>query len=447
MNSRRKFLQYAALIAASRALGIGPMEALRAHAQTLSSSYKALVCIYLLGGNDANNMIVPYDATGYARYAGVRGTLALPQSSLLQLAPSPLFALHGSMPELQTLYNNGNLAIVCNTGPLVKAMTRDAYLAGSASIPANLFSHYDQKTEWQNASLDVLTGTGWAGRIADTINSTYNQSATVPMLMSMNGLTSFINSSNSDQMSIIPQNITSSSCLESSSSICDSREALAKQILSISSSNTLVSVENTMTTKSYSTLSSLSSAISSVTAPSTAFPATSIGNQLKQILQIIQASSLLGVQRQIFFASFGDFDTHINQLSRQAVLLTQLSQAMNAFYSALSAIQAQNKVVTFTMSEFARTFQPNTAGGCDHGWGGHELVMGGAVQGGKMYGTYPTLVLGASDDCGTNGRWIPTTSVSQYAATLASWFGLSDSQIAAVFPYLSSFSTTNLGFV
>ena len=194
-------------------------------------------------------------------------------------------------------------------------------------------------------------------------------------------------------------------------------------------------------------MSVLASATKSITAPSVTFPSTAIGNQMKQILQIIQASSTIGAQRQIFYASFGDFDTHGTQLTRQATLLQQLSQALNAFYTALGQLGAQNDVVLYTMSDFARTLQGNTDGGSDHGWGNHHLVLGGSVKGGQMYGTFPNLLLGGPDDCGSNGRWIPTTAISQYGATLAQWFGVPSSQLATVFPYISSYSKTNLGFV
>src|SRR5262249_38551249 len=179
----------------------------------------------------------------------------------------------------------------------------------------------------------------------------------------------------------------------------------------------------------------------------TQFPNTSLGNQLKQVAQIIQVRNTLGLKRQIFFVSLGGFDTHGGQLPIQDALLLQLSQALNAFYLSTVEMGVDSQVTTFTESDFARTFQPNTNGGTDHAWGNHYFVIGGAVKGGDMYGIFPTLDLGISDDAGSNGRWIPTTSLDQYGATLAAWFGVSATDMATVFPTLANFATKNIGFI
>lgn len=445
-NSRRNFLKYASLLAAGKAMGFDPLSTMRVLAQSPSSSYKALVCVFLYGGNDGNNMVVPYDATGYASYAAARGAIALSQSSLLPLTPTPNFALHPSMPELQSLYNSGNLAIVSNVGSLVSPITRAQYLASTANAPVKLFSHFDQQQVWQNGTADTVTGTGWGGRISDLLTTQYNSGASAPMIICVDGITSFGVGATTSQVSVIPQNINTGICSEGDS-VCTGQAALATQLTALSSSNSLVAADNNLTANAYKYMSVLASATKSITAPSVTFPSTAIGNQMKQILQIIQASSTIGAQRQIFYASFGDFDTHGTQLTRQATLLQQLSQALNAFYTALGQLGAQNDVVLYTMSDFARTLQGNTDGGSDHGWGNHHLVLGGSVKGGQMYGTFPNLLLGGPDDCGSNGRWIPTTAISQYGATLAQWFGVPSSQLATVFPYISSYSKTNLGFV
>ena len=205
--------------------------------------------------------------------------------------------------------------------------------------------------------------------------------------------------------------------------------------------------DNSITSNAYSYAKTLSDAAQSANPLQTVFPATGLAAQLKQIAQIIQIRAALGVSRQIFFAGVGNFDTHQNQIALQGGLLAQMSPALAAFYAATQELGVPNNVTSFTMSDFSRTFQPNSNTGSDHAWGAHHIVMGGAVKGGQMYGTFPSLKLSGPDDSGSNGRWVPTTASVQYAATLASWFGVSAAQMPSVFPNIGNFTTTNLGFV
>ncbi|MDP9050238.1 MAG: DUF1501 domain-containing protein [Acidobacteriota bacterium] len=447
---RRTFIKYASLAAAGNAAALRPFGALNALAQT-TTDYKALVCIFLFGGNDANNTLVPFDTTGYANYANIRGPIALPQTgaagtALLQLSNLPNFSLNPNLPEIASLFQTNNVALVANVGTLVAPTTKAQYQSG-ATVPTNLFSHSDQQLEWQNASKSGATQTGWAGRIADQLASKYNLTGQVPMITSVAGDTLFCNGNASTPVSVSPGNLGGSQCSEGTTE-CNAQQATAQALLSFDSGLTLVQADNNITNNAYSYAKTLTAATQSVTPLLTPFPAANgLATQLKQIAQIIQVRAALGVNRQIFFCGVGNFDTHSNQLVLQNGLLAQMSAAMNAFYAATVEMGVQNSVTSFTMSDFSRTFQPNSNTGTDHAWGSHHIVMGGAVKGGQLYGKFPTLTLNGPDDSGTNGRWVPSTGSAQYAATLASWFGVSAAQMPLVFPNIASFPTSNLGFV
>ena len=443
--NRRSFIRYASLAAAGNALGLTPFGALNALAQG-TTDYKALVCVFLYGGNDANNTIIPFDTAGYTNYAAVRGPLVLPQNTLLPLTPLPNFALNPNLPDVQSLFNNGTAAIVANVGTLVEPTTRAQYLAGQ-TVPINLFSHADQQLEWQNAAQSSAMPTGWAGRIADALATNYNASASIPMITSVAGDTLFCNGVSSTPVSVSPGNLSGASCSEGAA--CSARLETAQALLSFSSGLTLVQADNNITSNAYNYAKTLMDAVQSISPLQTVFPSNNgLAAQLKQIAQIIQVRSALGVQRQIFFCGIGNFDTHAGQVTLQGNLLAQVSPALAAFYQATQELNVASNVTTFTMSDFSRAYQPNSLLGSDHAWGSHHFVMGGAVKGGKMYGTFPTLALGGPDDSGSNGRWVPSTGCVQYAATLAQWFGVSTSQLPAVFPTITNFGANPiLGFV
>ncbi len=443
--NRRTFVKYASLAAAGNAAGLRPFGTLNALAQS-ATGYKALVCVFLYGGNDANNTLIQFDTTGYANYSKVRGPLALAQDQLLPLTSAPNFALHPGLPDIQALFNSNAAAIVTNVGTLVEPTNRTQYLAGQ-TVPTNLFSHPDQQLEWQNAAQSGATQTGWAGRIADTLNTTYNANASIPMITSVAGDTLFCNGASSTPVSVSAGNLSAGQCSEGTTE-CAAQQATAQALLGFSSGLTLVQADNSITTNAYAYAKTLSDAVQSITPLKTVFPANNaLGAQLQQIAQIIQVRSALGVNRQIFFAGIGNFDTHSDQLTLQGALLASISPALAAFYQATQELGVQNEVTAFTMSDFSRTFQPNSNTGSDHAWGSHHIVLGGAVNGGKMYGTFPTLALGGPDDSGSNGRWVPSTASIQYASTLAQWFGVSAAQLPTIFPNIASFASTNLGFV
>jgi uncharacterized protein (DUF1501 family) len=443
--NRRSFITYASLAAAGSVAGLRPFGALNSLAQS-ATDYKALVCVFLFGGNDANNTLIQFDTAGYANYSAIRGPLTLPQSSLVQLAQAPTFALNPNLPDIAKLFDSKAAALVTNVGTLIAPTTKTAYQHG-ASVPTNLFSHPDQQLEWQNASQSGATPTGWAGRIADALTSSYNPGGTVPMITSVAGDTLFCNGAASTPVSVSPGNLSGASCSEGTTE-CAAQQATAQALLQFDSGLSLVQADNTITSNAYNYAKVLTAATSSLPALQTVFPANNgLASQLKQIAQIIQARGALGVSRQIFFAGIGNFDTHSDQVAQQGTLLAAISPALAAFYQATQELGVASNVTTFTMSDFSRTFQPNSNTGSDHAWGSHHFVIGGAVKGGQMYGTFPTLALNGPDDSGTNGRWVPTTGSVQYAATLASWFGVSPSQMATIFPNIGSFPTMNLGFV
>src|SRR5215469_160501 len=451
--SRRRFLS----ITSRSAVSIGAFGAfsrfgiLNAFAQT-TSNYKALVCVFLFGGNDGNNTLIPFDTAGYQNYATLRGGtngVTLAQSSLLPIqlasATTPTYALHPKLTEIQTLFQNKKAAIVANVGTLVAPITRAQYQAHSVAVPANLFSHADQQNQMQTAGPNSKSPTGWAGRVADILQP-LNAGAQYPAVVSLAGAPIFCNGSTTSPSSIQPGNLAGISCSEGSS-VCAARSQAAQQLLTFDTGISLVQSASQIATRANQYSAVLSAAVATLPALATVFPTTGLGAQLKQVAQIIQARNALALQRQIFFVSLGGFDTHGGQLATQDALLAQLSPSLKAFYDATVEMGVDSQVTTFTESHYARIFQSNTNGGTDHAWGNHYFVIGGAVRGGDMYGTFPTIALGGPDDAGSNGRWIPTTSLDQYGATLAAWFGVTATDMPTVFPTLANFSTQNIGFI
>jgi uncharacterized protein (DUF1501 family) len=422
-----------------------------------ASDYRALVCVFLNGGNDSNNTLVSLDQ--FTSYNSVRGGagLALAQTSLLPISPAGggSYGLHPSMPEFQTLFGQGRLAVVCNTGPLVEPLSRTTYQNGTGKKPLQLFSHSDQVGLWQSAVANSVAQTGWGGRMADRTGG-LNGAATFPQVITIAGISLFVTGATSRPLAIADSNTTLANVLPLTMTGTDANNSARRtafdQIRALDPNYKLVKAAADTRSGALASRTALQS-VSPVI--NTTFPNTALGRQLLQVARVIKASTDpsagINMKRQIFFCNLGGFDTHSNQLTGQATLLQQVSQAMSAFYSATVELGLQDKVTSFTLSDFGRTFQPSGTGagvvGSDHGWGNHQFVLGGAVTGGRLYGVYPTLALGGPDDTDNRGRWIPTTAVEQYAATLASWYGLSTSDFPAVFPLLDRFPSANLGFM
>ena len=446
--SRRDFLKRTCCTAAAgfAAASFNRFGLVNALAQG-TQDYKALVCVFLFGGNDSNNMIVPLSSSAYASYAQIRSVLALPQASLLPITPPSVgspFGLHPRLAEMQTLFNQKHLAVLTNVGTLVRPTTRDQYRQRQVTVPRNLYSHEDQAAQMQTAALDGNMATGWAGRTADKVQSIVG--GNFPVIISLAGTNIFCQglSARAIQSSGDPTKALSGF---SNSAESQSRMAALQNLLTFDTGVTLIQAASSTTSNSLQDSKSLADALAARPTMATVFPNSGLANQLKQVAQIISVRAALGVQRQIFFVAQGGYDTHSDQVVGQNNLFTQLSQAMNAFYQATVEIGAAPQVTAFTLSDFSRTYAPDSTSGTDHAWGGHHMVLGGAVKGGDFYGRFPTLALSGPDDATDQGRWIPTTSLDQYAGTLANWFGVPTADLPTIFPNLPNFSNQLVNFV
>jgi uncharacterized protein (DUF1501 family) len=449
IRSRRDFMKAAiGSFAAAGALGkFGEMPALASQ----SAQYQALVCIFLAGGNDSHNMVVPVTTAqqNYSVYAQGRQSLALPQASLLQIKNGvDTYGLHPNMPEVQSLYNNGNLAILANVGMLVQPTTRQIFQANNlAMLPAQLFSHSDQVNQWQAAIPNGTSTTGWAGRMEDNLLAQYNSASAFSPVTSTSGCGLFCTGQQT-YAATVP--VGGASLLQGATS--SNRLSAVNQIMTFDNGLKLVQAANAAFNRGVGFSQALNAALTTASVH-TPFPSTILGQQLQTVAKVMSVRSALSIGRQVFFCQLGGFDTHGSQASQQDPLLQQLSQALGQFYLALQEVGTDKNTVTFTASEFGRTLQPNGSAGTDHAWGSHHLVMGtnaaagGPLYGGQFYGTFPSLVLGGADDANSRGTLVPTTSVDQYSATMAQWFGVNQTSINGMFPYVSHFNTSNLGFL
>ena len=446
-HTRRDMLRLACCSAAGASLlgGLSKFGLVSAMAQGVTD-YKALVCIFMFGGNDSNNMLVPTDSR-YTQYLQARSVLALPQSTLLplQINGQSAYGLHPNIPDMQGYFNNEqSLAILANVGTLVQPTTKASYRAFK-NLPENLFSHSDQQNQWQSAQLSGIPVSGWAGKVADNVQ-TFNASAQFPPILSISGNPVFCTGITTRPFSMDPGQPPGLQGFDSSAA-SQARYTATQQLLTFDSGLSMVQAANSVTGHAVQFATVLSDALKSIGPLQTIFPGSYLGQQLKQVAQVIAAQSALGVKRQIFFCSVGGFDTHANQLPQQVQLLSDVSKSMSAFYQATQELGVANQVTQFTLSEFSRTLEPGSNGGSDHAWGSHQFILGGAVKGNAIYGTFPTLALGGPDDADQNGRWIPTTALDQYAATLATWFGVNTANLSSIFPNLANFPASNLGFM
>jgi uncharacterized protein (DUF1501 family) len=467
-QSRREFLCNCGLTMGGIALAFDRFGVINALAQ--SADYKALVCVFLNGGNDSNNIIIPYD--NYAEYVAVRSnnaSLNIPQNRLRIISPPSAGAQYGLHPALgdaaagtglHALWAAGKLAAVVNVGPLVQPLTRAEYLARPDLRPRSLFSHSDQQSQWQTSLSDQVSATGWGGRTADKAAHYNPANVRFPMMVTVSGVTIFSTGDSQRSLAFAPGSPFRFEGFSTNPPENDPRFQAMRQLLAADQFASATLVRSAAITMDQA-VENARELVNVDTINVGTFPNTSLGNQLLRVARLIklnrQAPSLL-LNRQLFFCQLGGFDLHNAQASATDATLgshtnlwTQVSNGMKAFYDFTEREGIQDNVVTFTLSDFARTFKPNANVGTDHGWGSHQFVMGGAVRGGDFYGQFQPLVLGAEQDtdsgAAARGRWIPTTAVDQYGATLATWYGVDPYDLPAVFPNLSHFSTPNLGFV
>jgi uncharacterized protein (DUF1501 family) len=443
---RRNFLKLCAKLATLglTGLGFGPSRRLftaDVSAAAQVNDYKALVCIYLFGGNDGNNVIVPVDNARYTAYQTLRGGLALTGTELL----SPIadqggnpYALHYGLVELNQLYATGRLAFVLNVGQLNRPLTREQYQQG-LSAPSNLFSHSDQTTQAQTGT-SAPSSSGWGGRLLDLFGASDTLAA-----VSVSSPAVFLQGEDVRSNVIPPGASLGLSGMNFwPPQAADARRQAVNAMVLMDGGNPLREAANRSFADGLQLADTLQ-ANGSLPPFGAVFPTTSIGNQLKEVARLMRVRSQMGPGRQVFFCSMGGFDTHSSQEWTHWNLLQQLSQALNAFAMATLELGLAGNVTTFTQSEFNRTMQSNGSGS-DHAWGSHQIVLGGAVRGG-IYGQMPAFAFGGPSDANNRGVWIPTISSAQFGATLGRWFGASPGELAWAFPNLSQFATKDLGFM
>ena len=442
---RRRFLELAAFGGAACCGGLA-LRAPRAFAIGAPfGDFKALVSIFLFGGNDAFNMVVPRSPAEYNVYATSRQNLALDQAVLLPITPDnpdgAAYGLHPSMGALQTMFEAGDASVLANVGPLVQPVTRAEYFAGTVALPPQLFSHNDQQDQWQSLRGRTSLASGWAGRIADALAP-----ATTGQRLAMNistaGTVLFQAGADTVPYAIGTNGANTYFILESSVPFGDQRRAAFEAHLNAGFSNVHARALAEVHQRSLATADDVNAALA-LASLSTPFPTSSLGAQLNVVARMLAVRDVLAMSRQIFFVSTGGFDTHDDQNLNQPNLLGDVANCLAAFQAAMVEIGIQDEVTTFTQSDFGRTLTSN-GDGTDHGWGGHQVIAGGAIHGRRIFGTMPVLEIGGADDTDA-GRIIPTTSVDQYAATLARWFGVAEADIATIAPSIGNFAASDLG--
>ncbi|MCL4184223.1 MAG: DUF1501 domain-containing protein [Burkholderiaceae bacterium] len=458
--SRREFLRTASLLSALGPAGVPfamNLAAIGAAAAQTADDYRALVCVFLFGGNDHHNMVLATDDASWAEYVRLRSTppdpIALPApgaaGGVLPIVPATpqsgrAFALHPNLAPVQALFDAGRAAVVANVGPLIAPMTKAQYNNGSVPRPPKLFSHNDQQSTWQ-AYAPEGARYGWGGRMGDLLAS--RNAASTFTCMSVSGNAVWLAGQSTLQYQVGPNGGIPIQGLSGSLFGSSSAGSVLRSIVTADRAHLFEREVNRVTTRSIEAQAALTAAMLPATSLEAAPQNNSLATQLLTVARVIGGRAALGAKRQVFFVSLGGFDTHDGQRVNQGNLLTRLGQALEYFDRLMAnpAVNALNQVTLFTASDFGRTLTSN-GDGTDHGWGAHHFVTGGAVRGKDVYGRYPLIGVNTDDDVG-QGRLLPGVSVDQYAATLARWFGLSDGDLGEVFPNLRNFPSADLGFM
>ncbi len=458
--SRRAFMSRASALSVAGAATpfVMNLAAIGEAAAATASDYKALVCVFMYGGNDYANTLVPYDTAQYAAYIAQRSALGYSQASLAGTVLQPTTALAGGAqyalaPELGKLlpiFNAGKMAVMLNVGTLVQPTTKAQYQANSVRLPPKLLSHNDQQSYWQASSPEGASS-GWGGRIGDLLQSGNGTASLTCINPSGNAV--FLTGRAAIQYALTtsgPIALNARNSLQGSAAA----GTLLQSLIGGGGTHQFQALHGGIGKRALDLYAQVSGALATAPATTTAFPAStdsssSLGAQLQMVAKLMSVSSALGAKRQVFFVSTGRFDTHDGLATVHPILKTNLADALRAFYDTTVELGISQQVTTFTGSDFGRALTANNDG-ADHGWGSMHFVLGGAVNGKRYYGINPVLANGGPDDIG-QGRLIPTMAVDQYAATLASWFGIAASDLSTVVPSIGNYAGSalgaNLGFV
>jgi uncharacterized protein (DUF1501 family) len=468
-SSRRKFIGQASCAAVSSIpvlntlLNLSLTERLAAVTAPTNNEYRAVVCVFLAGGNDSFNMLVPRAPAAYAQYQASRANLALTPAQLIDINPIglPNFAVHGGMPEIANLFQNGNAAFIANVGTLIEPVQNRTQVSQFAKqLPLGLYSHSDQIEQWQTSVPNSRAGIGWAGRTADLLKS-INTNQAVPMNISLDGGNVWQTGNTVAEYAITPAGAVGLNNYRPAWQANDPiAQALSQGVdsqLSQQYTNLLMQTFNTRKKQAIDAYNTFATATAGALPGAVTFPSTYLGSRLQMVAKAINGRAGTGAIRQTFFIQIGGWDHHSGVLSLQGQMLPEVSAAIGAFYNQLTAMSLQNNVTLYTASDFGRSLTSNGQGS-DHAWGGNQLVVGGSVIGKKIYGSYPSLainpVVGAELnplDTGS-GRLIPTTSCDSFFAELALWLGVSKTDLPLVLPNIGNFysatgSNPPLGFL
>jgi uncharacterized protein (DUF1501 family) len=446
--SRREFLRRASAFSAMGAAApwaLNLAASASASAQTAGEDYRALVCVFMYGGNDNHNTVVPFDQATHDQYAAIRTSIALPRADLAatEIVPANAWtngrqmALHPALLPLKTLFDDGHLAVAMNLGTLTHEGTSLADYKAGRGLPPKLFSHNDQQSVWQS-SLAEGANTGWGGRMADLLAADNGDAATFTSI-SAAGNAVFMSGSSVVQYQVSGGGSIAVNSVFGSAASTDA----VKRLMQRTSAHLLEEEHAVIARRSIAADAKVRAALAGIAEPT--FPATGLGAQLKIVARLIAARKTLGVKRQVFFVSQGGFDTHDNLIDNHPGLLGNVAGAMSDFYAATAAMGVQDLVTTFTGADFGRTLA-NNGDGSDHGWGSHHFVMGGAVKPRTWVGALPQMSVSEGADNVGGGRLLPAIGVDQHGATLARWMGVPDDKMSTVLPNIGEYTTRDLGF-